>query len=92
MQVVEKVDPIDMMEQVTRGSDNRVEFYQQSIVTMDMKVTWKFEYWNWFFHFQTNVPEPFQAKKDTEDKLKEGIPAGLSDSQVNTAKSVLVFF
>ena len=39
MQVVEKVDPIDMMEQVTRGSDNRVEFYQQSIVTMDMKVT-----------------------------------------------------
>ena len=39
MQVVEQVDPIDMMEQVTRGSDNRVEFYQQNIVTMDMKVT-----------------------------------------------------
>ena len=33
------MDPIDMMEQVTRGSDNRVEFYQQNIVTMDMKVT-----------------------------------------------------
>eukprot|EP00092_Neocalanus_flemingeri_P108250 GFUD01139004.1.p1 GENE.GFUD01139004.1~~GFUD01139004.1.p1 ORF type:complete len:165 (-),score=59.37 GFUD01139004.1:130-582(-) len=68
MQVVEQVDPIDMMEQVTRGADNRVEFYHQNSVTMDMK---------------TNVPEPFQAEEDSEDKLKEGLPAGLSDSQVN---------
>ena len=32
--------------------------------------------------FQTNVPEPFQAEDETEDSLKEGLPAGLSDSQV----------
>merc|ERR1712106_204935 len=68
MQAEEQKTPIDMMEQVTRGMDNRVEFYQQSIVTMDMK---------------TNVPEPFKAEDDHENELKEGLPIGLSDSQVN---------
>ena len=38
LQVEEQNDPMDMMEQATRGMDNRVEFYQQNIVTMDMKV------------------------------------------------------
>jgi len=68
LQVEEQNDPMDMMEQATRGMDNRVEFYQQNIVTMDMK---------------TNVPEPFKAEEDLEDNLKEGLPVGLSDSQVN---------
>eukprot|EP00090_Calanus_glacialis_P009823 TRINITY_DN1821_c0_g1_i2.p1 TRINITY_DN1821_c0_g1~~TRINITY_DN1821_c0_g1_i2.p1 ORF type:complete len:152 (+),score=50.97 TRINITY_DN1821_c0_g1_i2:59-514(+) len=68
IQGTEQVDPMDMMEQVTKGLDTRMEFYQQINVTMDM---------------QTNVPEPFQAEDETEDSLKEGLPAGLSDSQVN---------
>merc|ERR1711970_427713 len=68
IQAEEQNDPMDMMEQVTRGMDNRVEFYQQNIITMDMK---------------TNVPEPFKAEEHLEDHLKEGLPVGLSDSQVN---------
>ena len=74
---------MDMMEQVTKGLDTRMEFYQQINVTMDMQVV------NIMFcvkydcvFFQTNVPEPFQAEDETEDSLKEGLPAGLSDSQV----------
>ena len=45
---------------------DRVEVFQRINVTMDMK---------------TNVPEPFSADI-SEEMLKEGIPAGLSDSQV----------
>ena len=29
------------------------------------------------------MPEPFQAAEDTPDQLKEGVPAGLSDSKVS---------
>ena len=83
IQGTEQVDPMDMMEQVTKDLDNRMEFYQQINVTMDMQVV------NIMFcvkydcvFFQTNVPEPFQAEDATEDSLKEGLPAGLSDSQV----------
>ena len=38
IQGTEQVDPMDMMEQVTKGLDNRMEFYQQINVTMDMQV------------------------------------------------------
>ena len=42
--------------------------------------------------FQTNVPEPFQYKDEYEDKLKEGLPVGLSDSQVNLGKHDNILF
>ena len=45
---------------------DRVEVFQRINVTMDMK---------------TNVPEPFNADI-SDEMLKEGIPVGLSDSQV----------
>ena len=45
---------------------DRVEVFQRINVTMDMK---------------TNVPEPFNADI-SEEMLKEGVPVGLSDSQV----------
>jgi len=32
-------------------------------------------------NMQTNVPEPFKPK--VEEQLKEGLPAGLSDAQIN---------
>ena len=38
IQGTEQVDPMDMMEQVTKDLDNRMEFYQQVNVTMDMQV------------------------------------------------------
>merc|ERR1711935_47246 len=44
------------------------ELFLQSILSMDVK---------------TNVPEPFSAEDMSEDDLKEGLPAGLSDSQVS---------
>merc|ERR1711934_597302 len=46
---------------------DRVEVFQRINVPMDMK---------------TNVPEPFNADI-SEEMLKEGVPVGLSDSQVN---------
>ena len=82
LQVKEQNDPMDMMEQATRGMDNRVEFYQQNIVTMDMKVYYSILIFLKDKYFQTNVPEPFKAEEDLEDNLKEGLPVGLSDSQV----------
>merc|ERR1711915_316225 len=48
--------------------DRRLEFYQLSAVSISM---------------QTNVPEPFKAEDEVLDHLKEGLPSGLSDSQVN---------
>ena len=45
---------------------DRVEVFQRINVTMDMK---------------TNVPEPFNAEI-SEEMIKEGVPVGLSDSQV----------
>ena len=45
---------------------DRVEVFQRINVTMDMK---------------TNVPEPFNADI-SDEMLKEGVPVGLSDSQV----------
>eukprot|EP00092_Neocalanus_flemingeri_P027279 GFUD01029584.1.p1 GENE.GFUD01029584.1~~GFUD01029584.1.p1 ORF type:complete len:171 (-),score=46.66 GFUD01029584.1:388-900(-) len=68
LQTGEMIDQVDMMEQVTRNQDSRVELYQQNNVSMILK---------------TNVPEPFQAEEDTSEELKEGVPVGLSDSQVN---------
>ena len=46
-----------------------MEFFQQIKVSMDMK---------------TNLPEPYQPRggEDGLNDLKEGLPVGLSDSQV----------
>ena len=46
---------------------DRVEVFQQIKVSMNMK---------------TNVPEPYQAEVG-EELMKEGLPVGLSDSQVS---------
>ena len=48
---------------------DRMEFFQQIKVSMDMK---------------TNLPEPYQPRDGGEGQndLKEGLPVGLSDSQV----------
>ena len=43
-----------------------MEFFQQNKLSMDMK---------------TNLPEPYQPGGG-DDGLKEGLPVGLSDSQV----------
>ena len=45
----------------------RLEFFQQIKVNMDVK---------------TNVPEPYVPPAETGTDVKEGIPVGLSDSQV----------
>ena len=56
---------------------DRMEFFQQIKVSMDMK---------------TNLPEPYQPRDGGEGQndLKEGLPAGLSDSQV-VSQSLFVF-
>ena len=57
----------DSLDCVEMGRDmDRAEFFQHVNVSMDMK---------------TNVPEPFKAEIN-EEAIKEGLPVGLSDSQV----------
>ena len=48
---------------------DRMEFFQQNKLSMNMK---------------TNLPEPYQPRggDDGLNDLKEGLPVGLSDSQV----------
>lgn len=61
-------DSLDMTEGVFRDlMVDRVEVFQQIKVSMNMK---------------TNVPEPYQAEVG-EELMKEGLPVGLSDSQVS---------
>ena len=52
----------------------RMEFFQQIKVSMDMK---------------TNVPEPYSPLLEAGTDLKEGLPSGLSDSQVESGISLL---
>lgn len=59
---------VDPTNMMEHSLDIRVELYRQHNVSMGI---------------QTNVPEPFRAEDEYEDKLKEGLPAGLSDSQIN---------
>ena len=66
-------DSLDNVEMVGRDMD-RVEFFQQVKLTMDMK---------------TNVPEPFKAEINDEE-IKEGLPVGLSDSHVSSRTSSLI--
>ena len=57
---------------------DRMEFFQQIKVSMDMK---------------TNLPEPYQPRDGGEGQndLKEGLPAGLSDSQVVSQRLVCFY-
>lgn len=61
-------DQANLTDVVPALERDRIEFFQQIKVSMDMK---------------TNVPEPYEPKVEAGTDLKEGLPSGLSDSQVN---------
>ena len=56
-----------------------MEFFQQNKLSMDMK---------------TNLPEPYQPRggENGLNDLKEGLPVGLSDSQVIRGEVCLFLF
>jgi hypothetical protein len=89
VQLLGKVDPINMMEQ---SLDIRVELYQQQNVSMGIQVKKQKYCLKSDMKFQTNVPEPFRAEDEYENNLKEGLPAGLSDSQVNWVNMRIFYF
>ena len=57
---------------------DRMEFFQQNKLCMEMK---------------TNLPEPYQPRggEGSQLDLKEGLPVGLSDSQVG-GKRLVCFY
>ena len=69
----------NMQDIIPATERDRMEFFQQIKVSMDMK---------------TNLPEPYQPLDGGEGQndLKEGLPVGLSDSQVVRQRFCLFLF
>ena len=69
----------NMQDIIPATERDRMEFFQQIKVSMDMK---------------TNLPEPYQPRDGGEGQndLKEGLPVGLSDSQVVRQRFCLFLF
>ena len=69
----------NMQDIIPATERDRMEFFQQIKVSMDMK---------------TNLPEPYQPLDGGEGRtdLKEGLPVGLSDSQVVRLRICLFLF
>ena len=68
-------DNLVMPDIVPATERDRMDVFQQIKVSMDMK---------------TNLPEPYQPR-GVDDGLKEGLPVGLSDSQVVRERFVCLF-